>query len=134
VHGLLGNYYNGASWSGTPAFSRIDPFFDTYFHIIPLDRPYTVDWSGQIEIPASGEWIFGLRINGHAQVFINDQLVVNAPDPGENIEGAIGLTIGKYPIHIRYLDDLGGSRLHLYWTAPGGQREIIPSNALTPFP
>jgi len=134
VHGLLGNYYNGASWSGTPAFSRIDPFFDTYFHIIPLDRPYTVDWSGQIEIPASGEWLFGLRINGHAQVFINDQLVVNAPDPGENIEGAIGLTIGKYPIHIRYLDDLGGSRLHLYWTAPGGQREIIPSNALTPFP
>ena len=134
VHGLLGNYYNGDSWTGMPVFSRIDPFFDTYFHITPLNRPYTVDWSGQIEIPASGDWIFGMRINGHAQVFINDQLVVNAADPSENVEGTIALKVGIYPIHIRYLDDLGGSRLHLYWTAPGGQREIIPSSALTPFP
>jgi 4-amino-4-deoxy-L-arabinose transferase-like glycosyltransferase len=134
AHGLLGNYYNGESWAGIPVFSRIDPLLDTYFHIIPLGRPYTVDWSGQIEIPVEGNWMFGLHINGQAEIFIDDQLVVNATEPSENIEGAITLTAGRHPIHIRYLDYLGASRLHLYWTTPDGQKQIVPSNALLPYP
>jgi len=134
VHGLLGNYYQNDSWSAPPTFNRIDPFLDAYFHITPLNRPYTVDWSGQIEIPVNGDWTFGLRINGQAQVFIDNQLVVNATEPSENIEGKIYLTVGNHPIHIRFLDYLGGSRLHLYWTAPGGEKQIIPSDVLLPFP
>ena len=134
VHGLLGNYYKGDSWFGLPAFSRIDPFLDTYFHLTPLERPYTVDWSGQIEIPTDGDWKFGLRINGQAQVFIDDQLVVNATQPSKDIEGVIALTAGRHPIHIRYLDHLGDSRLHLYWTAPDGQKQVVPSEALLPYP
>lgn len=134
VHGLLGNYFNGDSWSAPLIFSRIDPFFDTYFHITPLNRPYTVDWSGQIEIPVKGDWKFGLRINGQAQVFIDNQLVVNATEPSDDIEGTLSLAVGHHPIHIRYLDYLGSSRLHLYWTPPTGQRDVVPSSALTPFP
>ena len=142
VHGLLGNYYNGDNWSGPPAFSRIDPFLDTYFHITPLERPYSVDWSGQIEIPADGDWTFGLRINGKAQVFIDDQLVVNATEPSNNnaidgsdpIEGKVTLKAGPHSIRIRYLDYLGSSRLHLYWTPPGEQRQIAPTDALLPYP
>jgi len=134
VHGLLGNYYNGDNWSAQPAFSRIDPFLDTYFHLIPLDRPYTVDWSGQIEIPMNGTWKFGLRINGQAQVFIDNKLVVNAAEPSDDIEGMVALTAGHHQIHIRYLDYLGESRLHLYWTAPGGEKQIVPSDALRPYP
>ncbi|MBI5351803.1 MAG: glycosyltransferase family 39 protein [Chloroflexi bacterium] len=134
VRGLLGNYYKGESWSPPQVFSRIDPFIDMYIHIIPLTRPYTVDWSGQIEIPASGIWSFGLWINGSAEVFIDDKLVVNAAEPADNIEGATDLKAGRHSIHIRFLDYLGGSRIHLYWTAPGGQREVVPASALIPFP
>ncbi len=134
VHGLLGNYYRNDSWSAPPTFTRIDPFLNAYFHITPLSRPYTVDWSGQIEIPINGDWTFGLRLNGQAQVFIDHQLVVNATEPSENIEGKIDLTAGNHPIQIRFLDYLGGSRLHLFWTAPGGEKQIIPSNVLLPYP
>ena len=142
VHGLLGNYYNGDSWSPPPAFSRIDPFLDTYFHLIPLERPYTVDWSGQIEIPANGDWTFGLRLNGKAQVFIDDQLVVNATEPSNNnaiegsdlIEGKIKLKAGLHSIRVRYLDYLGSSRIHFYWAAPGGQEQIVPTDVLLPYP
>jgi 4-amino-4-deoxy-L-arabinose transferase-like glycosyltransferase len=134
VDGLLGNYYANDSWSGLPTFSRIDPFLDEYIHLTPLDRPYSVDWSGQIEIPVNGDWKFGLRINGQAQVFVDKQLVVNAIEPSENIEGAIVLKAGRHTINVRYLDYLGNSRIHLYWTAPGGEREIVPSSALKPFP
>jgi hypothetical protein len=30
------------------------------------------------------------------------------------------------------MDDVNGSRLHLYWTPPGQERQIIPSEALIP--
>ncbi len=137
VSGLLGTYYGNADWTPPAAFSRIDPFIDTYFHIIPLARPYSVDWSGQINTEAAGTWSFSLRINGIAQVFIDDQLVVDASEtePGENnLEGSITLTAGWHKIHIRYLDDRGASRLHLYWTPPGQERSIVPSSALIPYP
>jgi len=134
VRGLLGNYYNGDSWSEPPAFSRIDPFLDAYIHLTPLNRPYTVDWSGQIEIPVQGDWAFGLRINGQAQVFVDEKLVVNAVEPSEDIEGTITLTAGHHPIHIRFLDYLGNSRIHLYWISPDGQKGIIPTDALRPYP
>jgi hypothetical protein len=105
-------------------------------------RPYTVDWSGQIKIPDDGDWTFGLRINGKAQVLIDDQLVVNATEPSNNnsneagdpIEGTIKLKAGSHSIQVHYLDYLGDSRLHLYWTPPDGQKQIVPSDALLPFP
>ena len=106
-----------------------------YYQITPLNnRPYTIDWSGQIEIPVSGDWTFGLWINGKAQVFIDGKLVVNATGPSDDIEGGTTLTAGQHPIHIRFLDYLGGSLIHLYWTSPGGQKQIVPSDALLPFP
>ena len=33
-----------------------------------------------------------------------------------------------------FLDSLDGSRVHLFWTPPGGQRRIVPSEALLPYP
>jgi 4-amino-4-deoxy-L-arabinose transferase-like glycosyltransferase len=134
VQGLLGDYFNGDQWLAPAAFSRIDPFLDMYFHLTPLIRPYSVDWSGQIKIPASGDWQFGLQINGQAQVFIDDQLIVNALGPTNDIEGSVTLQAGNHPIHVHYLDNLGGSLIHLFWTPPDGEHQIVPSDALLPYP
>jgi len=134
-NGLLGTYYPNADWSEPLSFTRVDPFLDMYFHLIPLGRPYTVDWSGQVEAPTSGEYAFGLWLNGHAKVFIDNQLVIDAPDPTDYIEGKITLDAGRHKIQVKYLDDIGGSLLHLYWTLPGStERQAIPSNALWPYP
>jgi 4-amino-4-deoxy-L-arabinose transferase-like glycosyltransferase len=134
VQGLRGDYYNGDSWAPPAAFSRIDPFIDTYFHIIPLGRPFTVDWTGQVKLPTAGDWAFGLRINGQAKVYIDDQLVVDATEPTDYIEGTLNLSAGSHKIQIRYYDYNGGSRIHLYWTPPDGDRAIVPSSALVPYP
>ena len=132
--GLLGAYYNGDAWTPPPVFTRVDPFIDTYFHIIPLGRPFTVDWTGQINLPSSGNWAFGLRIHGRAEVFVDDQSVVNATQPADYIEGQAALSGGWHNIRIHYLDYLGGSRIHLYWTPPGNSnREIVPTSALRPY-
>ena len=134
VHGLLGNYYKNGDWAPPLGFSRIDPFLDSYFHLLPYPRPYTVDWRGQIDIPANGDWTFALRINGKAQVLIDGQLVIDAPEANDDIEGKISLTAGRHAIQVRYLDLFGNSRLHLSWMAPGGKIQIIPADALYPFP
>lgn len=134
-HGLLGAYYPTADGSGPPAFQRIDPFLDAYFHIIPLGRPYTVEWAGQIQAPVDGEYTFGLWVNGQAQVWIDDQLVVNAPQPTELEEGKISLTAGRHKLIVNFLDNIGSSRIHLYWTLPGSaDRQIVPTDALWPYP
>jgi 4-amino-4-deoxy-L-arabinose transferase-like glycosyltransferase len=133
VQGLLGQYYANDTWAPPAQISRVDAFIDTYFHIIPLPRPFSVDWTGKINIGSDGDWTFGLRIAGKAQVFIDDQLVIDAVEPTESIEGTLNLTAGWHSIRIHYLDYVGASRIHLYWTPPGGEREIVPTWALRPY-
>lgn len=134
-HGLLGEYFAGPNWQPPAQFSRIDPFIDMYFHVIPLERPYSVDWVGQIDIPIDGEYAFGLKVNGRAQVFIGDQLIVNAPEPSEYTEGRISLSVGRHKLQVRFIDEFGASEIRLYWTPPGkAEREVVPSTALWPSP
>ncbi len=130
--GLLGAFYGGGDWNAEPALQRIDPFIDAYFHLIPLPRPYGVIWTGQIDIPEDGAYAFGLEVNGQAQLYIDDQLVVDAPEPTTYLEGFIDLDAGRHDLRLQFLDDVGGSRLHLYWTPPGQGRQIIPSEVLFP--
>ncbi len=131
--GLVGSYFEGADWNARPAFARIDPFIDMYIHLIPLPRPYGVEWRGQIEIPTAGEYEFGVRVNGQAQLFINDELVVDASEPTEYQGAKIRLDEGRNRLRLRFLDNVGASRIHLYWTRPGEiQSTVIPSDVLIP--
>ena len=130
--GLLGTFYEGGDWDAEPALQRIDPFIDAYFHLIPMERPYGALWTGQIEIPEDGPYAFGLEVNGQAQLFIDDQLVVDAAEPTNYLEGNINLGAGRHEIRLQFLDNVGGSRLHLYWTPPGQERQIIPTGVLFP--
>jgi hypothetical protein len=131
-NGLVGSYYEGGDWNSDPAIVRIDPFVDMYFHLTPLDRPYGVEWEGEIEIPASGEYEFGLRVTGEAQLYINAELVVDAARPTEYLGSWVQLAAGRNKLRLRYFDYLGASRIHLYWTKPGEVRAVVPSEILFP--
>ena len=87
---------------------------------------------GEIEIPESGQYDFALRVNGQAQLFIDDQLIVDASEPTEYLEGSINLDAGRHQLRLEFLDNVGGSRLHLYWTPPGQDSQIVPSEVLFP--
>lgn len=131
-NGLLGSYFERGDWESQPKFSRIDPFIDMYIHVIPLQRPYGVEWEGEIEIPTTGEYEFGLRVKGEAQLFINDELVVDASQPTEYQGGKIQLIEGRNKLRLRFLDHLGASRIHLYWTKPGDVQSVVPGEVLYP--
>jgi hypothetical protein len=133
THGLLATYYVGADREAPPALVRIEPQIDRYIHRIPFERPYAVDWTGAIEIPASGDYTFQLWHRGQAKLFIDNQLVVDAPGPEGYAEGTIDLEAGRHGLRLEFLDHLDNSRIHLYWTPPGEGMKVVPSDVLSPF-
>jgi hypothetical protein len=131
-HGLLGKYYANPDWQGDPALERVDPVLNVYFHLTPLPRPYSVEWTGALDVPYGGVYALGLRSVDEARLYLDGQLVVEATTPDEYAESVITLEAGLHDLRITYQDQTGRSRIHLYWTRPGGEKEIIPTQYLWP--
>lgn len=134
TRGLVGEYYSGEGISGLIAFSRIDPFIDFYIHQVPLARPYTVVWSGFLESDVAGEYEIGLRVRGKAEISLDGQLLLSQPEPTDYAGARVRLSAGRHAFRMKFLDYLDGSRIHLFWTPPGGQKQIVPPEALLPRP
>ena len=111
--GLFGAFFAGPSWAGKPAFERIDPFVDMYIHHVPLDRPYSVEWSGMVEAPIAGRYLFRLDVRGSAALAIDGRTIVRVAEPTENVDGSVELEAGWHPLTLRFVDDLDSSRIHL---------------------
>ncbi len=131
-HGLQGSFYPNDRWEGQPAFQRIDTFLDTHLHLPPLDRPYTVEWTGLLDVPQSGIYRLGLRAVPEAQLFLAGQRRVATTAPDQYTETAIHLPAGLHDIRVRFKDDTDRSHIHLFWTPPDGQLEPIPTRYLWP--
>jgi 4-amino-4-deoxy-L-arabinose transferase-like glycosyltransferase len=131
-HGLLGTFYPNDRWAGQPALQRIDPFLDTYFHLLPLRRPYTVEWTGALDVPQSGVYSLALRAVQQAELYLDGDLLVKTVVPDEFTSGSITLEAGRHDLLIRFEDTTDRSRIHLAWTTPSGQFEPIPSEYLWP--
>jgi hypothetical protein len=131
-HGLLGTFYANDRWQGQPALQRIDPFLDTYYHFTPLPRPYSVEWSGSLDVPQSGVYRLGLKAVPEAQLEVDGNLLVSTLMPNEFIDASITLQAGLHELRLRFKDNTDRSRIHLYWTLPSGPFEPIPSQFLWP--
>jgi 4-amino-4-deoxy-L-arabinose transferase-like glycosyltransferase len=132
-NGLLGAYYPSPDWSGEPAFTQIDPQIDFYFHIIPLPRPYTVEWTGKLFAPTPGDYRFALNSVDNSQLKIDHSLVVDNPNGHTTIEGEAMLTQGWHDINLRFADKTGGTQIYLYWTPPGTTENVlVPAHYLSP--
>jgi DNA-binding beta-propeller fold protein YncE/4-amino-4-deoxy-L-arabinose transferase-like glycosyltransferase len=131
-HGLLASFYTNNNWEGQPALQRIDPFLDTYFHLIPFNRPYTVEWSGSLVAPQTGLYQLALRVVQEAELFVDGRQVLAALQPNQITEAAVTLEGGLHDITIRYRDSVDRSRVHFYWLPPNGVFEPVPSEFLWP--
>jgi hypothetical protein len=132
VHGLQGSYYPNAAWEGEPSLVRIDPILDMYFHLTPLPRPYSVEWTGTLEAPETGEYALGLRAVDEAALFLDGELVLETTSPDRYREAVLALDRGPHDLKLRFKDATGRSRIHLWWRPPGGELQIIPAEYLHP--
>lgn len=132
-NGLLGSYYNNKRWEGEPAFQQIDPFLNMRIHLLPLQRPYSVEWRGKIDAPGSGVYRFATESADISWVYINDKLVVTNEGANRQMrEGSIRLDEGLHDIRVRFFDESGHTFIRIFWTPPGGQRELLPRERLYP--
>ncbi|MGQ9553847.1 MAG: glycosyltransferase family 39 protein [Anaerolineae bacterium] len=130
--GLGGDYIpgQGEDWS-SPAFSRIDPWIDFYFHILPLERPYRVRWQGWLVPPMPGQYQLSLRARDRAELWLNGQLIMATEQPGTPVLAMQNLTTAV-SIEVRFWDETGYSGITLSWRRPDGVEEVIPHTALRP--
>jgi len=132
-HGLQGVYYANAAWEGIPDLIRIDPILDTYYHVPPLPRPYSVEWTGTLEASQPGTYELGVRAVDWAQLWVDGQTVVETGEPGVSAVQAVFLSRGHHDLRVYFRDTTGHSRLHLYWRPPGARElEVIPAQFLWP--
>lgn len=131
-NGLEGRYFANDSWQAPEAFARIDPNLNLYFHITPLPRPYTVEWTGKIAIPQAGFYRFGLESIDEATLWVNDQEITTSTQPNVYAEGGIDLDAGLQDIRIRFSDRTDHTHINLYWAPPGANPQIVPAQALFP--
>ena len=132
ANGLVGSYYPNDQWAAPPELVRIDPQIDFYFHLIPLKRPYTVEWQGYLDIPAAGFYIFGVDVRDAAYLYVDDKLVLVNERADSYYERSLELAAGRHAIRLRYADRTDHSHIYLYWIPPGGAREIVPYHYLSP--
>ena len=131
-NGLLGRYFANDAWRAPEAFARVDPQLDLYFHIPQLPRPYTVEWTGKIAIPETGEYGFSLRSIDDSALWIDDAPVAATPGRNQTGDGTLELEAGLHDMRIRFGDRTDHTNIHLYWTPPWGNRELIPTSVLFP--
>jgi sugar lactone lactonase YvrE/4-amino-4-deoxy-L-arabinose transferase-like glycosyltransferase len=141
--GLEATFYPTRDFQGSPGESIIDPILNHYYHLNPLRRlnlspvTWSAEWRGVLDVPASGAYRFDAERLSRAGLWIDEQRVFDDTADGAAVSnsGVVQLGQGRHAIRVR-LQSLreGGPRLYLYWTLPGGSREVVPGERLYPPP
>jgi hypothetical protein len=131
--GFYARFFPNDNWEGPPVIERIDSILNSYFHVIPLSRPYSAVWSGWLEIQQTGTYIFGIEVISKANLYIDGNLVLETSKFYELESATIDLTTGNHRIEVYYQDLHDYSRLHLYWQPPHTQGYVpLPTSVVSP--
>jgi hypothetical protein len=85
--------------------------------------------TGYIEAPATGTYVFDSWIDDYLEITINGITDISNSPGGYWIE--TDLVEGQfYPITMNFKNTAGSNDLSLWWTLPGGTKEIVPKQYL----
>lgn len=90
---------------------------------------FSARWTGTLNVPRTGNWLFEAEGDDRLEVAIgNRRAAVNTGGISELAR--VQLEAGK-PVRFEALleQNAGRATARLYWTAPGGKREIVPPSA-----
>lgn len=138
-HGLNGTYYRQKYWSGEPFSTAVDQTFDlqrmsTEFPSITIN--YSIRWTGFLRVPRTGTYVFATASDDDSYLHLDGKLLIDNGGIHGLVEQtqAIRLTKGLHPITIEYSQSFGVAALAVYWTRPGGSREMLSSDVLYTAP
>ena len=139
--GLLGNYFNNKTLTAPSLLSRNDATVDFNWDTgspangINVDN-FSIRWTGQVEAPVSGNYIFTTTADDGVRLWVNNNLVIdnwNDHPPTTDNTQSIALVAGqKYSIRMEYYESAVGAMAQLKWSYPGQGQQVIPQARLYP--
>ena len=139
--GLLGNYFNNRTLAAPSVFSRTDAVVDFDWNTgspgggVAADN-FSVRWTGQVEAPATGDYVFTTTADDGIRLWVNDVQVIDDwrdHSPTTINSNAVALVAGrKYNIRVEYYENAVGAIAQLLWAYPGQGRQVIPQIRLYP--
>lgn len=132
VPGLTGSYYH-AAFSGPPVLTRVDRSVDfDWADAAPvpgLDPDgFSIRWTGEIKVLATGRYTLGFRGATMFRVLINDHIVAQGRSDHEPAfaTGQVTLLAGQsYPIRIEYEHEKYDAVATLLWQPPGDRAKEL---------
>jgi 4-amino-4-deoxy-L-arabinose transferase-like glycosyltransferase len=120
-----------------PASNRVDGFigYRSTGIAFGLVSGLTNRWRGVLTVYEPGVFTFDLNAFGSATLLIDGNPVVNdvAPGPDPSLaNGQAELAPGRHRVELRYSWPGGTGYLELWWTPPGGTRQLFITRDLTP--
>lgn len=105
---------------------------------------FSAEWNGYIVAPESAEYVFEIKADDGAAIYIDNELVINQNYTAESNEAEVmgantsASTTGKvrlekgqaYPIRVQYNEKKQNAEITLFWTGKTFDKEVVPSSAL----
>ncbi|WP_441656234.1 PA14 domain-containing protein [Fibrella arboris] len=139
--GLLGQYYNNKTLTAPSVMSRTDAVIDFDWGNgspgsgVNVDN-FSVRWTGQVEAPVTGNYVFTTIADDGVRLWVNDVQVINDWNdhaPTTTNSNSMALVAGqKYNIRMEYYESAVGAVARLRWTYPGQAQQTIPQIRLYP--
>ena len=136
-NGLLGTYFKHSDFAGRTVH-RLDETvnFDwgTGAPIATIHHDYfSIRWTGQVEVPASGDYTFYIQTDDGGRLWVNNQQLADnwrTPETPE-ASGSLALEAGKkYDLKYEFHETYGNARARLLWSAPGITKSVVPRSQL----
>ncbi len=140
--GLRADYFNNTNLTTPIVVSRVEETVDfDWGDKSPTGRGvksdyFSVRWTGQVEAPVNGKYIFSTLGDDGIRLWVNGVLLIddwNGHAPQLNTGAGIVLNGGqKYDIRMEYFDNFGGAVAKLMWAYPGQDQQAVPKLRLYP--
>ena len=133
VRGLRGEYFTAKGHlRGALAFRKVDANVDfSWGGGAPEGLPennFSVRWTGELKVPADGEYAFNIHVDDEAALYIDGRHVVSGRYNSDG-NAKVDLEAGWVPIVLEYTEGNGHAGVTLSWSAPGKGIAPIPADA-----
>lgn len=137
--GLLGQYFNNMTLTGTVALTRTEAVNFNWASNAPgtgvnKDK-FSTRWTGTVEASASGNFQFQTYSDDGVRVWVNNVQVINNwtdHSAATNTSSNVAMVAGqRYTIRVEYYENGGSSVMQLRWKTPGTSSYVaIPASRL----
>ena len=128
--GLAGSFYQNGVFTG----ETITATTQTFYYDPIVDGPYTAVWSGILEIPQPGDYLFHLSGNGDMSFVIDNEVIISGKLSQQLDSSPTYLPRSTLPISIHYKSLGSAPHFSISWTPPGLGKEVLPNKLITPNP